>query len=193
MRQAVLVNGVPASGKSTVARGIAQHLHCPLLALDTVKEALFGQLGTGDRDYNRKLGRGSYAAIWALVAEFPADAVVVVDAWFGFQPVSVLRDHLRRADVAGVVELWCHAPPELVAQRYAERCLTRHIGHLGLEYVAELRELAVTALPTGLGALVDVDTSRLISWEPLVQAVGQALQANRPSAGLNHVDAAGCV
>ena len=171
MRRAVLVNGVPASGKSTVGRGIAQRLECPLLALDTVKEALFGELGTGDRDYNRTLGRASYAAIWALVAEFPRDATVVVDAWFGFQPVDLLRQYLRRADIAGVVEVWCHAPPDLVAQRYAERCLVRHAGHLGLDYVPELRELAATAAPIGLGALVEVDTSQPVSWDAVVAAV----------------------
>ena len=175
----MLVNGVPASGKSTVARGLAQRLSYPLLALDTVKEALFGQLGTGDRDYNRKMGRASYAAIWALVSEFPRDAVVVVDAWFGFQPIDVLRDHLRHADIAGVVEVWCHAPSDLVARRYAERCLTRHAGHLGLEYVPELRELAATALPTRLGALIDADTSQPISWESLAEAVVDALRTTR--------------
>ena len=180
----MLVNGVPASGKSTVARGIAQHLDCPLMALDTVKEALFGQLGTGDREHNRKMGRASYAAIWALVSEFPRDAVVVVDAWFGFQPIDVLRDHLRHADIAGVVEVWCHAPPDLVARRYAERCLTRHSGHLGLEYVPELRELAAEASPTQLGALIDADTGHQIHWNRLIDAVAEALRTGPPLAGL---------
>ena len=176
MRRAVLVNGVPASGKSTVARAVAQRLDCPLLALDTVKEALFGQLGIGDREYNRKLGRASYAAIWALVSEFPRDGVVVVDAWFGFQPVEVLRDHLRHADIGGVVEVWCHAPPDSIAQRYAERCLSRSAGHLGLDYVPELRELAGKALPLRLGALVDADTSTPIDFDALAGAVTEALR-----------------
>ena len=176
MRRAVLVNGVPASGKSTVARAVAQRLDCPLLALDTVKEALFGQLGIGDREYNRKLGRASYAAIWALVSEFPRDGVVVVDAWFGFQPVEVLRDHLRHADIGGVVEVWCHAPPDSIAQRYAERCLSRSAGHLGLDYVPELRELAGKALPLRLGALVDADTSTPIDFDALAGAVTDALR-----------------
>lgn len=175
MRRAVLVNGVPASGKSTVARALAQRLDCPLLALDTVKEALFGQLGIGDREYNRKLGRASYAAIWALVSEFPRGCVVVVDAWFGFQPIEVLRGHLRHAGIGGVVEVWCHAPPDSIAQRYAERCLTRSAGHLGLDYVPELRELAGKALPLRLGTLIDADTSAPIDFDALAGTVTKAL------------------
>jgi glucokinase len=63
-RAAILVNGVPASGKSTVSRTISAALAVPLLALDTVKEALFAELGTGDRLHNRRFGRASYGAIW---------------------------------------------------------------------------------------------------------------------------------
>lgn len=178
MRRAVLVNGVPASGKSTVARALAADLSCPLLALDTVKEALFGQLGIGDREYNRKMGRASYAAIWALVSEFPRDAVVVVDAWFGFQPLDVLRQHLARAEIGVVVEIWCHAPADVIAQRYTDRALARHAGHLGLEYVPELRELAGRAGPTRLGTVIDVDTSQPVAWETLHGAVAAALRAD---------------
>ena len=71
MKRVVLVNGVPASGKSTVARTIAETNSWPLLALDTLKEALFAHLGTGDRDYNRLLGRASYQAVFALIGDFP--------------------------------------------------------------------------------------------------------------------------
>ncbi len=95
MKRVVLVNGVPASGKSTVARAISRAGNWPLLTLDTIKEALFAHLGTGDRDYNRLLGRASYQAMFDLTADFPDGATVVMDAWFGFQPADVL-DGLHR-------------------------------------------------------------------------------------------------
>ena len=94
-------------------------LEVPLLALDTVKEALFAELGTGDRLHNRRFGRASYGAIWALVGEFPAAVdAVVVDAWFGFQPLELLQGHLeRRRRCRASVEVWCHgADLELIAQ-----------------------------------------------------------------------------
>src|SRR5215831_18249293 len=113
MKRVVLVNGVPASGKSTVARALSRAEGWPLLGLDTVKEAFFEHLGTGDRDYNRLLGKASYQAIFDLIADFPDNATAVVDAWFGFQPAEVLEKHLTRAGVVKIAEVWCHAPAEI--------------------------------------------------------------------------------
>ena len=117
-RRAVLVNGIPASGKSTVSRGIADRMGWPLLALDTIKNPFLEVLGGGDRLFNRTLGRASYQAIWSVVGEAPPGTTAVVDAWFGFQPREVLEDHLRKAGVEQTFEIWCHAPGEVLAERY---------------------------------------------------------------------------
>ena len=159
MKRVVLVNGVPASGKSTVARAIAEARGWPLLALDTVKEAFFAHLGTGDRDYNRLLGKASYQAIFALIGDFPDGATAVVDAWFGFQPADVLHEHLARAGVSKLAEVWCHAPDAVIGERYRARLGQRHAGHLGESYIPELIELAGRARPLGSFALFEVNTT----------------------------------
>lgn len=159
MKTAVLVNGVPASGKSTVARAISQAHGWPLLTLDTIKEAFFAHLGTGDREYNRLLGRASYQAIFALIGDFPDGSTVVIDAWFGFQPVEVLHGHLEKSGVSHVGEVWCHAPPAVIGERYRSRLTMRHTGHLGEAYVPELIELAGRAKPLGTYPLMAVDTT----------------------------------
>ena len=146
-------------------------LALPLLALDTVKEALFAELGTGDRLHNRRFGRASYGAIWALVGGFPAQAAVVVDAWFGFQPLELLQAHLRRAEVTRTVEIWCTAPPEVIVQRYSKRARQRHEGHLGLDYVPELRLLAASARPLDIGPVIAVDTSLTVAWDDVIGRV----------------------
>jgi glucokinase len=168
MKSAVLVNGVPASGKSTVARALADATGWPLLTLDTVKDALFAHLGTGDRDYNRLLGRASYEAIFALAADFPDDAVVLIDAWFGFQPREALDRHLARAKIARAVEIWCHAAPDVIGARYAARLHERSAGHLGAGYVPELIELAQRAKPLGAFPLHAVDTTQAFDLDAAV-------------------------
>ena len=55
MRALVVVTGAVASGKTTVAVPLARALGLPLLAKDTVKEALFDSLGTGDPDWSKRL------------------------------------------------------------------------------------------------------------------------------------------
>ena len=168
MKTAILVNGVPASGKSTVAKAISQCAGWPLLALDTVKEALFAQLGTGDRDHNRLFGKASYKAIFAVAADFPTDSTIVIDAWFGFQPTDVLIAHLQCAGVSNVIEVWCHAPPEVVGERYRARLASRPEGHLGASYIPELVALAARAAPIGGCPVVDVDTMRPLEAPALV-------------------------
>ena len=160
MKSAVLVNGVPASGKSSVARVISEATGWPLLTLDTIKEAHFAHLGTGDRDYNRKLGKASYQAMFALIKDFPPNAGVVVDAWFGFQSLEVLQGHIQNAGIDKLAEVWCHAPAETIGARYLARTANRSEGHLGPEYVPELIELAGRAKATGLFPIVEVDTSQ---------------------------------
>ena len=170
MKRAVLVNGVPASGKSTVARAVSAKFGWPLLGLDAIKEPFFEQLGMGDREYNRKLGRASYAAIFNLIAAFPAGSTAVIDAWFGFQPLDVLSSHLAHAEISDVVEIWCYADPRRIGDRYAARVTTRPAGHPGLDYVPELIALAGRAQPTGLFAWIGIDTDRpldeagLLTW-----------------------------
>ena len=176
MRRAVFVNGVPASGKSTVARAISEASGWPLLTLDTIKEAFFNVLGTGDRDYNRRLGKASYEAIFALVSDFPSDAVVVVDAWFGFQPLELLQQHIQRAELRHVAEVWCHAPPDVVARRYLSRVGSRPAGHLGAEYAPELAVLAARAQPTGLFPAIPMETTHPLELPPLMAALRQQLQ-----------------
>jgi predicted kinase len=160
MKRLILVNGVPASGKSTVAHVIAEKGTWPLLALDTIKEALFAHLGTGDREYNRILGRASYQAMFALAAEFPDGMTIVMDAWFGFQPEDILKSHLALAGQPSVFQVWCHAPPEIIGERYAARVSGRSGGHLGLDYVPELTALAERAKPLKNYPAYETDTTQ---------------------------------
>lgn len=168
MKAAVLVNGVPASGKSTVARGIADRFRAPLMALDTVKDPLFAEFGIGDRDHNRRLGRASYAIMFAAIGDWPEGSLGVVDAWFGFQPVEVLERHLAAAGVTRTAEVWCHAPGDVLANRYAARLGSRSAGHPGAEYIPELVALNERAGPLGRGPCVPVDTTAPVDFDALV-------------------------
>lgn len=162
MRRAILVNGVPASGKSTVSASLSRSLGLPVLALDTVKEALFDELGDGggDREFGRALGRASIGAIWGLVGAFPPDAVVIVDAWLRLPPHDALLAGLQRAGIGAWAEIWCHADPALIMARYAGR--VRHPGHPPPEaYADELGRLAGIARPTGLAPCLEFDTADL--------------------------------
>ena len=88
------------------------------MTLDTVKDPLFEHFGIGDREHNRTLGRASYGIIFNVIGDWPDATRVVIDAWFGFQPPEVLERHLAAAGLERVVEVWCHAPADVLAERY---------------------------------------------------------------------------
>lgn len=173
-RRVVLVNGVPASGKSRVARALADQTGWPILALDTIKEPFLQSLQPVDRPFNRKLGQAAYQAIFGTLADAPP-GTFILDAWFGFQPAEVLAEGLARAGITAAVELWCAAPPEEIGRRYGTRAATRTPGHPGPEYVPELVALATRARPEGTRPTLTVDTTQPIDGVALADWATRAL------------------
>ncbi len=174
-KRAILVNGVPASGKSAVATELAKALGWSYLSLDTVKQPFLDALPPGDRLFNRTLGRASYHALFDIMRDAADGTSFVVDAWFGFQPQDVLLQGLTRSGVSEVAEVWCEAPPDEIGRRYAERVPVRGQGHPGLAYVPELIELASRAVPLSLGPLLRVDTSGPVNLEAVAAWVRSSL------------------
>lgn len=166
-KHVVLVNGVPASGKSRLAKALSERTGWPILSLDRIKNPFLQHIGPVDRDFNRTLGKASYQAIWSVIADAPADSTFIVDAWFGFQPKVQLETYLRDAKIESVAELWCKVPGIIAGERYASRLEDRLPGHPGAEYVPELVALADRAEPMGCGSVMTVDQTK----EPDMEAV----------------------
>lgn len=169
LKRVVLVNGIPASGKSTLTRLLSQQFGFPVLTLDSVKEPFMASFAPVDRQRNRQLGCAAYQAIWKIVGQAPAECIYLIDAWFGFQPQSVLEQGLQQAGVSEVLELWLQITPDEAVARYQSRLSQRMPGHPGAEYLPELRRLAEQAQPMALGPLLRVGTQeadhlRAVKW-----------------------------
>ncbi|WP_082652761.1 ROK family protein [Aureimonas sp. AU12] len=173
-KRVVLVNGVPASGKSTVAAGLTQATGWPRLSLDTVKTPFLEEIEAVDRPFNRVLGRASLKAMFAIVAEAPAGTTFVLDAWFGFQPRPLVLDLLATSGAAEVAEVWCTAPPATIGERYLRRVSARAPGHPGADYVPELVALAERAEPVGLHPPIAIDTRLPLDLDALRDALARA-------------------
>ena len=173
-KRLVLVNGVPASGKSSIARALSEQTGWPILSLDTVKDPFLREIEGVDRPFNRKLGRASMAAMFALFREAPAGSTFIMDAWFGFQPREWLEGLLDGSGATDVTEIWCRTDPQEIGARYAARTGSRLPGHPGIEYVPELIELATRAKPLGIGRLVEVDTGAVLDADALEALIGSA-------------------
>jgi predicted kinase len=155
----VVVTGPPAAGKTTIARALAARLRLALIAKDTIKEALFDGIGTGDLEWSRRLGEGTYLAMLALVEEsVAAGAGLVVEA--NFVRGSELETRLA-ALPARLVQVHCSAPLEVLLERYGGR--ERHPGHVDAQRIEALREAVESGRHDPLdlpGETIRVDTSR---------------------------------
>lgn len=56
MKACVIVTGIPAAGKSTMAARLAQSLNLPLISKDAIKERLFDEIGFQSREQKKQLG-----------------------------------------------------------------------------------------------------------------------------------------
>lgn len=169
MKTVILVNGIPASGKSTLAHLIANTFNFPYLSIDTIKEPFMDMHETITREYNRELGKAAYKVIWDTVTQAPENCIYVIDAWFGFQPKELLQYYLEMANVDNIIEIWNQISPELVVKRYQERLTQRKKGHPSADYLPELAELATKAKPMYGAQSYVVSQDELLDGEQLLK------------------------
>ncbi len=127
----VVISGPPCSGKSHLARRLAERTGWPCLAKDPFKEALFDSLGTGDATWSARLSRAAFELLFVA-----ADAVLATGQNVLLEGNFRAPEHgerLRRlaAGRARLVEVACQADPGLLASRHAARAArcSRHPGH----------------------------------------------------------------
>jgi predicted kinase len=167
--QLIVVTGLPASGKSTLASVLAQRLGIPVIGKDLIKEPLFEVLGTGDRSHSRQLSTASFAIQFAVARELLTyDRTVILEG--NFRPGEHERPLLAvlpaECDPAvAISQVLCRVEESERLARLRRRAFDpgRHSGHRDAE-------LALTATHGG-GAFLDLPGKR-------VECVSDASQAD---------------
>lgn len=137
----VVVSGAPASGKSTLARHLADALALPLLAKDALKEAIADAMGRPwDVPASQRLGEAAYAVQYNVAAG-------LLDGGIGVVVESNYRRGVAEAELGRLVErasaarlVHCTAHDDLIRSRYDDRRARgeRHLAHLDADRRAAL-------------------------------------------------------
>lgn len=173
--EVVLVNGLPGSGKTTLAQALSVHLNAQWLSKDLIKEALAELLN--EPLEIPTLGAIAMETLWQLAAV--ATGTVVLDS-FWFRPRDLLHAEagLRAVGAPRAVEVWCDVPSELARERCKRR--RRNPVHQDAHRLAADWDLwAHEAEPLALAPVINVDTSERCDLAAVVRQVRAALLLSR--------------
>ena len=172
----IVVSGLPASGKSTLAARLAEALELPLLDKDDILEALFSGAGDVDPAKRSQLSRMSDDVLAKIAA---------------MSQGSVIVSHWRHEDVEGasgtpvawlkalpgtLVEVYCACPPDIAERRFRlrQRHPAHHDGARAAGLGEQLRRLAERG-PLLIGPTVTVRTDKPYDFEALLEQVRSRL------------------
>ena len=161
----ILINGLPGTGKSTLAAKLAKDLDMPLMGKDMLKEFFYDTLQIQGRDESRMIGKAVIEMLYTLAENYVARGLSLMEECpffveFGrpkFQ--AILAGH-----PAHVIEVYCQTEKDERRRRFMERNESgdRHQGHIdAANYIGpDDPEPYDDYAPLEVGEVIKVDTTR---------------------------------
>ena len=168
----VVVTGLPASGKTTLATELASRLGLPLIQKDAIKEVLGECFPAASDEDSARLGAAGMEVLWSIAAGCPS--AVLETYWYPESAVPRFA-HLARL----CIEVHCTAPKEVCIERFLARVPHRHSSHR--EHFSPMEEVrGAIALwpdpsPLGIGPVIAVDTTTPVELPSLCDAIIEAV------------------
>ena len=173
--QHLIVTGLPASGKSTIGRALAEALGLEMFDKDEILEELFNERGVGDANWRSILSRTADEILRERASH--SENSIIVSWWR--HPASTINSGTRidwLSDLKGeLVEINCVCDPAIAAQRFKTRI--RHGGHLdqvksNVDLLASFQQQAALG-PLCIGRLVQVNTEGTVKLASVLSMINR--------------------
>ena len=138
----ILVTGIPAAGKSTMAKVMSEKLKLPVISKDTIKELLFDNVGFQSRAEKVKLGIASMEIMYYVAGQLmKAGQAFILENNFEYSSEQGIKSLLEKYQYS-VLTVTLTGDYRVIYQRFLERenSPDRHRGHVVNDCYPEKKE-----------------------------------------------------
>ena len=138
----ILVTGIPAAGKSTMAEVMSKKLKLPVISKDTIKELLFDNVGFQSRAEKVKLGIASMEIMYYAAGQFmKAGQPFILENNFEYSSEHGMKTLLEKYQYSALT-ITLTGDYKVIYQRFLERenSPDRHRGHVVNDCYPERKE-----------------------------------------------------
>ena len=138
----ILVTGIPAAGKSTMAKVVSEKLKLPVISKDTIKELLFDNVGFQSRAEKVKLGIASMEIMYYAAGQLmKAGQPFILENNFEYSSEQGMKNLLEKYQYSALT-ITLTGDYKVIYQRFLERESSpdRHRGHVVNDCYPEKKE-----------------------------------------------------
>ncbi|MCX4269608.1 MAG: AAA family ATPase [Lachnospiraceae bacterium] len=160
----ILVTGIPAAGKSTMAKVISKRLKLPVISKDTIKELLFDNVGFQSRAEKVNLGIASMEIMYYAAGQLmKAGQSFILENNFEYSSAYGIKNLIEKYQYSALT-ITLTGDYSVIYQRFLERESSpdRHRGHIVNDCYPEKKENNLKTLK-----------AKTISYENFVRGIEQ--------------------